>query len=119
MTVLIHKHNEIPELRQAAAPGEGVWVWMTWTEEVDSNNGILSSSWTLPDGWEDSNSTDVTDGIVEDEENNSYSAANGVYFVVPTTASSGRYKLTNTVIFDETPNRTVPRSVYLRVKRAL
>jgi hypothetical protein len=101
--VIAHDSQQIPTYPQAWDRADVDWIWFSWASVLNGAT-ILTSTWSLPDGWaEEDSETDQTVTV----DGTDYTHANGV--LLSTTAARGTYLISNTVTLSG--SRTLQRSV--------
>ena len=104
-----HYSNEIPTFPEYWDAGDNEWIWIGWSEVLEGAS-IVTSAWTLPDGWTEHATQE--NQTVEDEDGTSHTNCNGVR-TSNTNAPEGVVEIKNRIALSD--SRTYERTVRLRV----
>lgn len=86
------------------------YVWIAW-DDLLRGATITDSDWTIPTGW--TGSAAQMAASVTDDDDNAYTAANGI--LLSTTATRGRHKISNHVTLSD--GREYERTVVVVVRQ--
>ena len=107
--MILHDGTAAPSFEGFWDPSDVDYVWVAWDDDLEGSS-ISQSEWVLPEGW--SLVSALVSQPVAAKDGTAFTAANGA--LLSTTATSGRFLLTNRCTFSD--QRRLDRSVFVTVR---